>query len=36
MEPACGGLPEQWAVGRPMVPGEWNRGIHLFLLAEEG
>ncbi len=36
MEPASGGLPEQWAVGRPMVPGEWNRGIHLFLLAEEG
>ena len=36
MESACGGVPEQRAVGRPMVPGKWDSGIHLFLLAEEG
>ena len=36
MESACGGLPEQRAAGRSMVPGKWDSGIHLFLLAEEG
>ena len=30
------GLPEQRAAGRSMVPGKWNSGIHLFLLAAEG
>ena len=36
MEPTCGSLPEQRAVGRSMVPGKWDSGIYLFLLAEEG
>ena len=36
MEPTCGGLTEQRAAGRTMVPGKWDSGIHLFLLAEEG
>ena len=36
MEPTCGGLPEQRAAGRTMVPGKRDSGIHLFLLAEEG
>ena len=36
MKPVGGGVPEQRATGRTMVPGKWDRGIHLFLLAEEG
>lgn len=36
MEPASGGVPEQRAVGRTKVPGKWDSGIHLFLLAAEG
>ena len=36
MGPTCGGLPEQRAIGRPMVQGKWDSGIYLFLLAEEG
>ena len=36
MEPAGGGLPEQRADSSAVVPGKWDRGIHLFLLAEEG
>lgn len=36
MGPKGGGLPEQRAAGRSVVRGTWDRGIHLFCLAEEG
>lgn len=36
MEPASEGVPEQWAVGGPMVPGTWDLRIHLFFLTAEG
>ena len=36
MERACRAVLEQWATGRTMVPGEWNRSIYLFLMAEKG
>lgn len=36
MEPAGGGLPGQWADSSAVVPGTWDRGIHLFLLAKKG
>ena len=35
MKPAHGGLPEQLATRMPVVPEKWDRGIHLFCLAEE-
>lgn len=36
MEQVREGLPEQWAAHRPVMSGKRDRGIHLFLLAEEG
>ena len=27
---------EQQTIGRSMMPGKWNRSIHLFLLAAKG
>ena len=36
MGPAGGGLPEQRADSSAVVPGKWDRSIHLFFLAEEG
>ena len=35
MEPAGGDLPEQRAISSAVVPEKWDRGIHLFILAED-
>ena len=35
MQQMYGSVPEQWGASRSMMPGKWDRGIYLFLPAEQ-